>query len=63
MWPCNKPFSVPDSNVLVLIGLTVPWAHGFTFLVTIMQSTLIIIIALGGRWERGDRRNEPRGNG
>ena len=26
-WPCSKPFSVPDSNVLVLFGLTGHWVH------------------------------------
>ena len=27
-WPCNKPFSVPSSNVWVLFALAVGWAHG-----------------------------------
>ena len=31
MWLCNKPFSVPDSEVLVF-GLTVRQAHGLEFL-------------------------------
>ena len=30
VWPCNKPFSVPDSEVLVF-GLTVRRAHGLAF--------------------------------
>ena len=29
--PCNKPFSAPDSSLLVLFGLTVCWAHGLSF--------------------------------
>ena len=28
-WPCNKPFSAPNSDVLVLFGLIVCWAHVF----------------------------------
>ena len=27
-WPCNKPFSVPNSSALLLFALNVHWAHG-----------------------------------
>ena len=30
-WPCKKPFSVPNSNVLVLLALTVRQTHGLAF--------------------------------
>ena len=28
-WPCNKPFSAPNSDILVVFGLIVCWAHVF----------------------------------
>ena len=30
-WPCSKPFIAPDSDVLVLFGLTVLRAQGLGF--------------------------------
>ena len=33
-WPCNKPFSVPNANVLLLFGLILHWAHRLAFSVT-----------------------------
>ena len=48
-WPCNKPFSAPDSNVSVLFSLTVCQAHRLAF------DDSYILLKLGGgfgkNWE------------